>query len=173
MKIEDLILKAGGKHSWDKGLELVKGDKVLQNLVFKEFIGQKKDTILFTSQVVSLLSESNPEVIHPYLEKMIDGLNFNSPDAYKRIVMRIFQTIDVPEKCEGKFFDLGISFLSKMDEPIAVRAFGMTALRRICEKYPELRHELIPHIEKLVTEKVSAGIINRGEKELKRLRKLI
>lgn len=172
MKITELIEKAGGKYNWEKGFQLVNDNLQLNAVVVNDFLKQDKKTILFSSQVVSLLADKKAKEIAPYLGKMIDALNQHSPDAYKRIVMRIFQTIEVPEDYEGKFFDLGISFLKSMNEPIAVKAFAMTALRKICEKYPDLKYELIPQIEQLVTEKVSAGIVNRGEKELKRLRKI-
>jgi hypothetical protein len=71
------------------------------------------------------------------------------------------------------FLRKGIQYLKSPDESIAVKAFGMTSLRRICEKYPELASELIPYIEILVDQKASAGIVNRGEKELKKLRELL
>ena len=57
--------------------------------------------------------------------------------------------------------------------PIAIKAFGITVARRICEKYPELANELIPYVEVLVDQKPSAGIVNRGEKELKKLAEIL
>jgi hypothetical protein len=59
-----------------------------------------------------------------------------------------------------------------MQEPIAIKAFAMTVARRICEKYPELITELIPIIELLVEQKISAGLNSRGGKELQLLYKL-
>jgi hypothetical protein len=88
------------------------------------------------------------------------------------VTVRFCQSVEVPENVEGELFEKGITYLKSAEEPIAVKAFAMTALRRICEKYPELAAELIPHIEILVEEKASTGIVNRGEKELKLLRKL-
>jgi hypothetical protein len=80
--------------------------------------------------------------------------------------------MDVPEGLEGEVFEKGIQYLKSPEESIAVKAFSMTSLRRICKKYPELSSELIPYIEILVDQKASAGIVNRGQKELKLLRAL-
>jgi len=46
----------------------------------------------------------------------------------------------------------------------------MTVVRKICQKYPELTQEVIPILERLIEESDSTGLLNRGGKELKRLK---
>jgi hypothetical protein len=48
----------------------------------------------------------------------------------------------------------------------------MTVVRKIAEKYPELALEAIHQIEILVRENYSAGVVNRGSKELQKLRQI-
>jgi predicted transcriptional regulator len=111
-------------------------------------------------------------MVRPYLIEMVNGLSTNPVDAFKRNTLRTFQTSEIPEEVEGELFDHCIEYLKSMDEAIAIKAFGMTVARRICERYPELADEVILPVEILISENYSAGVVNRGKKELKKLLKL-
>ena len=86
--------------------------------------------------------------------------------------MRIFQFIELPEEHLSALFDLGLGYLKDMKEAIAIKAFSMTVLRKICATYPELVNEVEYQIQILVDEKISAGITSRGQHELKQLAKI-
>ena len=122
--------------------------------------------------VLGKLIDHDKHILDPYLDKMITYLEMDLHDAIKRAILRIFSMAEIPENGEGELFDYIINALQSADEPIAIKAFGMTTARRICEKYPELANELIPHIEIIVSEKLSSGLVHRGRKELEKLRKL-
>lgn len=172
MNLRNQIMKENSRQNWLKSVALIGTNKRLVAETMKLFFSKDNREMQVSSQVVSELADKHPELIQPYLPKMILHLKTNPIDAFKRVTVRLCQFLDVPEDLEGEFFEMGIQYLKSPEETIAVKAFGMTALRRICEKYPELVAELIPYIEILVEEKTSSGIVNRGEKELKILRRI-
>lgn len=172
MNLRERVLKENSRKNWESVAAYVGTDKKLLAELMQLFFSTNKREAQLSSQVVSDISDRHPELMQPHLEKMIRHLKTNPIDAFKRVTIRLCQFLEVPESVEGELFEMGIDYLKSTEEPIAVKAFAMTALRRICEKYPELAAELIPYIEILVEEKASAGIVNRGEKELKLLRKL-
>lgn len=173
MTLRDLIMRENSRKNWEKAAETVGSDAKKLAMVMDLFFSANPREIQRSSQVVSMVSDKHPELVQPYLPQMIRRLETNPIDAFKRVTIRLCQFMEIPEELEGEFFERGLAYLKSADEPIAVKAFVMTALRRICEKYPELSAELIPHIELLVAEKASAGIVNRGQKELNQLRNLI
>lgn len=119
--------------------------------------------------VLGKLIDHDKHILDPHLEQIVLNLEKNPHDAVTRATLRVFQWAKIPEAVEGELFEFIINALKSSEEPIAIKAFGMTVARRICEKYPELAQELIPHIELLVEQKASAGLVNRGKKELKKL----
>lgn len=122
--------------------------------------------------VIGKLIDYDKSILDPYLEELVKILHENRHDAVKRGITRVFQYASCPEESEGDLFDWVISALQSMEEAVAVKAFGMTAARKICEKYPELAGEMIPLLEMIIYENPSAGLENRAKKELKKLLKL-
>ena len=169
MQIREQLLKENSKKNWQTVAKWVGSDEKRFDELMHLFFTDEYRVVQRASQAMIDISDVHPHLLHPYLVKLVHHLNTKSIDAVKRNTLRIFQFAPIPAEIEGILFDHGIQFLQSLTEPIAVKAFAMTVLRRICEKYPELSSELIPHIEILVQEKASAGLVNRGEKELKKL----
>lgn len=172
MDIREQLLVENSKKNWLRVAEYIGTDRKrfgeLMNLYFTDVYR----VVQRASQVMSDVSDKHPELMFPYLGRLIENLNDQAIDAQRRNTLRIFQTLPIPEEKEGELFEKSLHLLTSAEEPIAVKAFAMTVLRRICEKYPDLSGEVIPHIEILLEEKVSAGIVNRGGKELKILHAL-
>ena len=173
MNIREQLLIENSKKNWQIVAQYIGTDKQKVKELMQLYFSDEYRVVQRASQVMSDLSDENPELFKPYLGKLIQHLSSDSIDAVRRNTMRIFQTLDVPEEFEGELFEKGMTFIRSLEEPKAVKAFSITALRRICEKYPELAVELIPLVEILVEENVSPGLTNRAEKELKLLRKLV
>lgn len=122
--------------------------------------------------VLGKLIDLDKKILDPYAKQIVDLLEKDIHDAVKRAIMRVYQWAEISEEVEGELFEFVINALKSQEAPIAIKAFGMTVARRICEKYPELAAELIPYLEIIVDERPSAGMVNRAEKELKKLRQL-
>lgn len=173
MNLRDQLLKENSRRNWQDLVNYIGNDvSRCDDLMKLVFSGANRESQL-SSQVLTMVADRHPYLVEPYVDRLVKNLKNNPNQAVRRNTMRIFQSISVSEEAEGDLFETGVSYLKSAEEPIAVKAFAMTALRRICEKYPELAAELIPHIEILVEEKASAGIVNRGEKELKKLRAIL
>jgi hypothetical protein len=123
-----------------------------------------------SSWIISHCADSRPELIKPYLDKMISRLGKPCHDAVIRNTLRIFQTAQIPEKSCGNLADYCFKILSSQEQPVAIRTFAMTVLYRITEKYPELKNELRILIQDQMPYS-SPAFTSRGKKILKKLDK--
>ena len=119
---------------------------------------------------VGLLADKNPQLLEPYLKKMLDNLDTPHHDAVIRNTFRTFQETDFPEDLEGVAFDKAFDFFLEVNNAIAIRVFAMTVCGNIAMKYPELGNELMPVIEEGMPHG-SAAYLSRGNSILKKLRK--
>lgn len=173
MDIEGELLGLNSRKTWDKVIDYVGEDVERFDELMQLFLNGEMRTVQRASQPIGVIGERIPRLIKPYLPDLVGYLKSDPIDAVKRNTMRIFQFIDIPEDIEGDLFEIGMNFLKSAEEPVAVKAFTMTALRKIAEKYPELAQEVIFQIEILVKERVSTGLTNRGQHELKKLAKIV
>lgn len=107
--------------------------------------------------VLGKIIDLDQEILVPHLSKLHKNLRANPHDAAKRATMRVLQSIEIPEAVEGEVFDVAMRFVSDVDEAVAIRAFSMTVARRMCQRYPPLRHELLPILRELIEQKASVG----------------
>jgi hypothetical protein len=117
---------------------------------------------------VGILGEKHPEIILPYLHKMVSNLENPKHDAVVRNTIRTLQYIDVPEELEGEVYERCFNYLVSPGFPVAVKVFSMSVLARIAMKIPELKEELIIAIEDYKP-LGTAGYQSRAKKVIKML----
>ena len=123
--------------------------------------------------VLGKIIDLDQEVLVSHLPRILGNLKADPHDAVKRATMRVLQTIEIPESVEGEVFDLAMRFLSDFQEAIAIRAFSMTTARRLCQRYPPLRSEVLPIVREMIEQKPSTGLLSRARKELKLLEAIV
>jgi hypothetical protein len=112
-----------------------------------------------------------PWLMEKWIPEILNAMDHPKHDAVIRNAIRAFQEMDdLPDEYEGEIFDRCFNYLLDPKSPIAFKAFSMTVCRKVAMKYPDLKGELIEVIEDALING-SAGIISRGKKELKILRK--
>lgn len=121
---------------------------------------------------LTCIAENQPDLIQPHLSVIVDLLDNPLHVAVKRNVMRSLRDFDLPENLLGNIADKAFVFLMDHKEAIAVRAFSMTVLYKICLKEPDLKNELIPIIEDMLQYGCSPGLKSYGKKMLKALHKI-
>lgn len=118
---------------------------------------------------MSYCVENNPDLIRPYLGKIIKVLaQHDVPVAIKRNIVRLLQFIKIPTKHAGEVSSLCLNFLANNKEAIAVRVFAMTVLQNIGHDIPEIKNELRLLIEDHLPY-ASPGFAARARKVLKEL----
>ncbi len=119
--------------------------------------------------IINDVTDRHPSMIKPYMEKLVMNLyNEGLHDAVKRNTIRVLQFVEIPEDLWGHTAEICFGYLASNDEPIAVKAFSMTVLEKICKEVPELTNELRVLIEDQLPYS-STGFKNRGNKILNRI----
>ncbi len=121
------------------------------------------------AMVVSRIGDKTPELLEPYLEKIVSiFLNKEEKDSVIRCVVRFFQFYDLPECYQGVVLERSYELLNNSEQAIAIRAFSMGVIYKISKDYLELKNELKIVLEGLYT-KGSSGLENRRKNILKLL----
>ncbi len=123
----------------------------------------------YASWPVSIIGEKRPDILKPYIPKMIKALDKPSHSAIVRSTFRVLQTTEIPKELEGIVYDIAFMYLSDVKTPASIRAFCMTVLTNIALIYPDLKEELKKTIE-IHYPYGSPGYKSRAKKEMKRLR---
>lgn len=92
--------------------------------------------------VLGIIGEEAPELVQPYLKKLLPVLEKPVHDGVKRGLLRALQFMELPEKLEVKILESCFALLQHSAEPPAIKAFSITVIARIAEKYPEIKSEL-------------------------------
>ena len=173
MTLKELILSDNSKLVWEQVAERALSSKKDLNLLMLYFESTDVRLVQRATQSISKVHDRNKEILKPFFVKMIQGLTDDRIDAYKRNVLRIFQSAEIPEDHEGHLFDKAFSYLEDKNEPIAIRAFSMTVCRKIAEKHDDLVPEVIDTVEHALEEATASGFLNRGGHEIRKLKKLL
>lgn len=168
MNLREELVKNHTKELIERIVRYVDNDKKRFAELMNLFLGNIEVISQRAAWAVSYCAEGHPELVSPYLERMLDNLNQRVHDAVKRNTIRTFQDIDIPEKLQGKAADICFRFLYSNDETIAVKVFSMTVLHNLSKEHPDLRNELRMAIEEQMPY-ASAGFKSRGKKILKAL----
>lgn len=169
MNLEAEILKEHSKKQTLKIVDYIGNDKHRFATLMDLFLEGGYRITQRSAWAVSCCAEKHPELIIPWLEKIIDNLGKPLHDAVKRNTVRILQDLDIPEKLQGKVADKCFHFLASRKEPVAVKVFSMTVLGNLCIKEPALANELKLLIEEQLPY-ATPGFLSRARKVLKQLK---
>jgi hypothetical protein len=92
---------------------------------------------------ISVCAETHPELIEPYLNKLVDLLpRRDIHNAVKRNIVRLLQFAEIPKKLRGKVFSHCIDLINDPNEAIAVRSFALTVAGNVANGNADLLNEL-------------------------------
>jgi 8-oxo-dGTP diphosphatase len=141
------------------------------NKLFEYSSSTDKKLAFRASWALTKVCDRFPELIHPYLSQIIGMLeNFDNESA-QRSFLRIISLTDfkmIPEKLYGVLADHCFRELNAGFSAIAIKAYSVEILYKLCLIYPELSNELYASVNMLQGE-ASAGVKARGQLILKKL----
>ncbi len=93
--------------------------------------------------------EEHPQLASPILPELVRQLgDQKSHPAIRRNIVKALQVIDLPDDLLARIFDTCYERLTDPEETVAVKAYSMTVLTRICKREPALTDEVILAIER-------------------------
>ena len=163
-----------GRKTIELGVMAVNDDPELFREVVELSFTQAYPINMRTARVAQLCCESNPSLILPMLDEIIERMSQSKNDGVKRSYLKVIddytgiQSIDDPGLLMQTCFD----WLMSPSEAISIRYHALGILIRITEKYPELKPELVSMLEFILEqEPVSKGLANFIRKSIIRLKK--
>lgn len=92
---------------------------------------------------VSWAARKKPGMIQPYVKDLVAQLQ--RKDVHNAVIrnsIRILEAIDIPEELHGEVMNACFQFIETPTTPIAIKAFSLTTLHNLSQKYPEILPEL-------------------------------
>ena len=139
--------------------------------LFEYSLSSDKRLSFRASWTLTKVCDRFPELIYPYLEKIVEVLGKIDNESTLRSFLRIISFIDlgaVKSRDQGMLADFCFSTLNSGFSAIAVKAYSMEILFNLTLIYPELANELATSIL-ILMEDGSAGLTSRGRMILRKL----
>jgi hypothetical protein len=115
---------------------------------------------------VSWAAKKAPEMIQPFIKDLVAQLQRKDVhDAVIRNSVRVLEMIEIPKKFHGEVMNACFQFIESPATPVAIKAFSLTTLHKLCKQYPEI----LPELKLIITERwdtETAAFKSRGKKIL-------
>jgi len=172
MDIRATLLVEHSKANTMKVVNYIGKDQVRFDILMKHFLANEYQVTQRAAMAVGHAADRHPPLIKKHLKNLLENLRRpDIHDAVKRNTIRLFDKhFNLPEELLGIAAELCFTYLNDLQEAVAVRAFSMGVLYKICQQEPELGNELIMVLEDHIPQG-SAGFKSRGNKILNKLRK--
>ncbi len=141
------------------------------NKLFEFSSSSDKKLAFRASWTLTKVCDKFPALMHPHLSKIIGMLEGIDNESSQRSFLRILSLADfkmIPQNLYGVLADHCFKSLNSGFSAIAIKAYSMEILYKLCVIYPELAHELYASVNILQGE-ASAGVKARGQLILKKL----
>ncbi len=171
MNIEKTLLAVHSRAQADKIVRYIGRDSQRFKILLELFLKGEYRIAQRAAWPLGICAEKAPELIKPYLGRLINNLKKPVHDAVKRNTMRILQEVEIPTTLMGKTADICFHYLSTPSEAVAIRAYSITVLLNIVKKYPDLKTELQLTIGEQMPY-ASAAFLSRARKALQELDRL-
>ncbi|MES2478996.1 MAG: hypothetical protein V4561_07910 [Bacteroidota bacterium] len=172
MNLREEILSAHSKaHSVEIAMWIGKDIKRFDCLM-QLFFGDDFIVVQRSAWILSICTDSCPELAFPYLKQMIkycykDGIHV----AVKRNVTRVLAHIIIPDELHEAAMNLSFELLADQKETVAVRCWSMDILMQLSANYPDIKNELKNIIEDAMEhQELTAGFKSKARRILKSLK---
>lgn len=172
MDLRATLLVEHSKANTMKIVNYIGKDQDRFDALMEHFLANEYRVTQRAAMAVGHAADLHPQLIKKHLKHLLENLRRpDIHDAVKRNTVRLFDKhFNLPEELLGIAAELCFGYLDDPQEAVAVRAFSMGVLYKICQREPELGNELIMVLEDHLPHG-SAGFKSRGNKLLAKLRK--
>jgi hypothetical protein len=130
------------------------------------FLGGEYRPTQRSAWAVNYCAEHYPELVKPYLSKLIGLLEkSDGHDAIRRNVARLLQFVEIPARLRGRVYAACYELVDDTKQPVAVRVFALTVAAGLARDEPDLMSELHLLCDKYLPT-ASAGFKSRARRVL-------
>ena len=145
MNRENLLEALGRKLDADKYIPMVieceDGIQLLLSLIEND----KSSVKFLCEKIIRRLSETQPEALYPYFERMSKLIN--SPNSFIKYGFILTLPNLIPVDCDGKWNGFIEQYITLLDtDSIAVFGNTVTSLWKVLEKYPGYEKVILPKL---------------------------
>ncbi|MEI6455327.1 MAG: hypothetical protein WCO93_03475 [bacterium] len=166
--LEELLLVEMSRRNTDliAGLVLQKGE--LFDELMDVFLRNEEPVSRRAAWVADTVSEIEPELLIPFLPRIINSLRIFSHDGLKRHALRMISRSQFPDSVKGELICICFDWILSPAEAVAAKVYCMNILYSLSLAEPDLKKELADSIEWRMHEE-SPGFRAHGTKVLAKL----
>ena len=141
------------------------------NLLMNIALHSDHDKSWRAAWVADKVNDKKPELITPFLEKIITRLKRETDTGKKRQFLKLISLNEIPGKHFAFLTDYCYQCFTSASEPVGVKVHALQILFNLSEKETDLKPELLSLIDFELENDPKAGIKARGKNLAKILRK--
>ena len=143
MELRKAILKEHSKAQCLKIGNWIGANQFRFDELFNLFLNDEYRVVQRAAWPLSFCVIKYPTLIKKHFPKLLKNLSRPGLyDAVKRNTVRLLQFVIIPEKHHGEVMNICFNYISSPGEAVAVKAFSLTVLQNLANKYPAIRNEL-------------------------------
>lgn len=151
MHLRNQLLKEHTKQNCSAIVEWVGNDVSRFKQLFDLFLNDDPRVTQRAAWPMSYCVIAHPEFMEGNFDKLVKNLKRKElHNSIKRNSVRLLQEIPIPPEYEGDVMNICFQYLESPSETVAVKAFSLTVLGRLADKYPEI----IPEIKLLIQDQL-------------------
>jgi hypothetical protein len=169
MAFEDLLYDSS-RICIEMAADVIDEDPNIFHEAFELIFQNKYKISARASRVIYFFAARNPEMIKPYLSRIIAALPVIDNNSILQNLLKILTEHPLPDDEEilGLLLNKCFEFIDSVETKPAVKVYSLDILYNLSLIFPDIREELFQTIEKQIPQS-SAGFKTRGEKMLEKL----
>ncbi|KAA5536988.1 hypothetical protein F0919_04775 [Taibaiella lutea] len=171
MNLREAILEEHSKAQTKKITDWIGADVKRLDALMNLFMNDEYRVVQRSAWMISEIAKMHPEMFEKYLPALVQKLeDKGAHNAVKRNILRIFDTIDLPEPLHGPIMHHCFETLENVNETLAARAFSIGILSRLTKIYPEISNEFKMILEDYLQHESAPSFKSRANKALKQMK---
>ena len=147
MDYELQLAKEHSRANTDRIAKAIGSDPAEFKKLIDIFYNGKKPLPDRASWLLSTVNAKHPELLDPYLSKLLDDIKTYRSDTIKRNIAMVMSDHVIPKKMQGTLISVCFDLLLSSDEKVAVKVHALQTIANIAKDYPEIIPELKSVVE--------------------------
>ncbi|PLX14458.1 MAG: hypothetical protein C0594_00060, partial [Marinilabiliales bacterium] len=123
------------------GVRIVKEGSDIEDLM-QIFFKEKNMTAQRAAWAIEVVVEQKPQLVSPYMHEMIDALEGDTTQAFRRNALKFLRKVELGDDDLGKLTNICFGIVQNAKEAIAIKMYSIYFLQKVTFMFPDLAQEL-------------------------------